>query len=102
MTALVERVNALSAGWVALVGAILWQSALLAGAVAPGEAAEPPALVKARALYNAADYDGAITAATEARTMPEWADLSALVLVRAHLERYRQHAQAEDLAAAGD
>jgi hypothetical protein len=74
---------------------------LLAGPAAPGAAAEPPALVKARALYNAADYDGAITAATEARTMPEWADLSALVLARAHLERYRQHANADDLAAAG-
>jgi hypothetical protein len=46
-------------------------------------AAEPPVLVKARALYNAADYDGAIVAA-------------------AHLERYRQTADAADLGAARD
>jgi hypothetical protein len=54
------------------------------------EAAEPPALVKARALYNAAEYDGAIQAAAEARRQPEWDDEALLVIARSHLELYRQ------------
>lgn len=63
-------------------------------------AAEPPALAKARALYNAADYDGAIAAAAQARTQPGAADAAALVEARAHLERYRQTADPVDLSAA--
>jgi hypothetical protein len=69
---------------------------------APVLAAEPTALARARALYNAADYDGAITAAAEARRQPLAADAAALVLARAHLERYRQRADPSDLAAARD
>jgi hypothetical protein len=65
-------------------------------------AAEPPALAKARALYNAADYDGAIAAAVQARTQPGTADAAALVEARAHLERYRQSADSADLGAARD
>jgi hypothetical protein len=61
---------------------------------------EPPALAKARTLYNAGDFEGAIEAASVARKDPEWADASALVVARAHLERYRQRADAEDLSAA--
>jgi hypothetical protein len=61
---------------------------------------EPPALAKARALYNAGDFEGAIDAASVARTDVEWADAAALVVARAHLEQYRQRADAEDLAAA--
>lgn len=52
-------------------------------------AAEHPSLAKARALYNAGDYDGAITAAGVARSDPASADAAALVTGRAHLERYR-------------
>jgi hypothetical protein len=52
-------------------------------------AAEHPSLAKARALYNAGDYDGAITAAGAARSDPASADAAALVTGRAHLERYR-------------
>ncbi len=37
-------------------------------------AAEPTPLARARMLYNAADYDGAIAAATVARTQPAAAD----------------------------
>ena len=65
-------------------------------------AAEPPLLAKARALYNAADYDGAIAAAVQARTQPGSADAAALVEARAHLERYRQTADSADLGAARD
>jgi hypothetical protein len=66
----------------------------------PVDAAEPAVLARARTLYNSADYDGAIAAATEARRQAPAADAAALVLGRAHLERYRQRADAGDLAAA--
>ena len=72
----------------------------LAGAPTVVLAAEPPALAKARVLYNAADYEGAIDAAAVSRLQPEWADASALVIARSHLERYRQTVNPSDLAAA--
>lgn len=65
-------------------------------------AAEPSALARARMLYNAADYDGAIAAAAIARMQAATADAGALVEARAHLERYRRAADAADLAAARD
>jgi hypothetical protein len=63
-------------------------------------AAEPPALAKARALYNAADYEGAISAAATVRTLPGSADAAALVVARAYLERFRQASDTADLVAA--
>ena len=63
-------------------------------------AAEPPPLAKARARYNAADYEGAISAAAVARRIPASADAAALVVARSHLELYRQRALPEDLATA--
>jgi hypothetical protein len=63
-------------------------------------AAEPAALAKARALYNAGSYDAAIDAASTARRDPTAVDAAALVLARAHLERFRAAGAAEDLAAA--
>lgn len=66
----------------------------------PAWAAEHPALAKARALYNAADFDGAISAAAVSRHEAGSADASALVIARSHLERYRQRADPADLAAA--
>jgi hypothetical protein len=63
-------------------------------------AAEPPALAMARALYNAADYDGAIASAVQARPQPGAADAAALVNARAHLERYRLTADPADLSSA--
>ena len=65
-------------------------------------AADPPALVRARTLYNAADYDGAIVAAAAAQRLPSAVDAASLVLARAHLERYRRNADTSDLAAARD
>ena len=62
--------------------------------------AEHPSLTKARALYNAADYDAAIGAATVARVDPASADASALVAARSHLERHRLRLDPGDLVAA--
>ena len=62
--------------------------------------AEPAPLARARALYNAADYDGAIAAAAIARTQPAAVDAAALVEARAHLERYRRGTDPADLVAA--
>lgn len=73
---------------------------LMSMLVLPVNAAEPPALARARTLYNSSDYDGAILAATEARRQVPVADAAALVLGRAHLERYRQRADVADLASA--
>ena len=80
-----------------VTAAVVIAIALVSGAAS---AAEPQALAKARALYNAADYDGAIAAAAQARTQPGAADAAALVEARAHLERYRRTPDSADLAAA--
>jgi hypothetical protein len=64
------------------------------------EGAEPPSLIRARTLYNAADYDGAIAAALIARQQSTPPDAAALVLGRAHLERYRLRTDVADLDAA--
>lgn len=73
---------------------------MLLVAKAPAWAAEHPSLAKARSLYNAADYDGAIVAAMVARTDPASADVSTLVAARAYLERYRVRLDPGDLEAA--
>ena len=73
---------------------------VLVGLAPAAWAAEPPALAKARTLYNAANYEGAIDAAAVARRQAPWADAAALVIARSHLERYRQSADPKDLVAA--
>ena len=73
---------------------------VLLGLVPTAWAAEPPALAKARTLYNAGNYEGAIDAAAVARRQAQWADAAALVIARSHLERYRQNADPKDLVAA--
>ena len=79
--------------------AVVFVAALLASTGA--YAADPPPLARARTLYNAMDYDGAIAAAALARTQPAGADAAALVDARAHLEKYRHGARdPADLAAA--
>jgi len=72
--------------------------AVIGAAAAPLEAAESPALARARTLYNSGDYEGAIDAAAVARRETQWADASALVIARARLERYRQNMNAMELA----
>lgn len=66
----------------------------------PVFAADPPALVRARAAYNTADYDAAITLAEEALKQKADADVAALVTVRARLERFRLAGNAADLSGA--
>jgi hypothetical protein len=73
---------------------------VLAGVVPTAWAAEPPALAKARMLYNAANYEGAIDAAAVARRQPAFADAAGLVMARSYIERYRQNADPKDLIAA--
>ena len=50
--------------------------------------------------YNQRQFDGAIEAATAAQKMPATADAATVVLARAHLERYRERANPDDLSAA--
>jgi hypothetical protein len=71
----------------------------LAAMIVLGAAPQNP-LVRARQLYNQQQYDEAIAAAGEARARADLADAAAVVLGRAHLERYRGASDASDLAAA--
>ena len=57
-------------------------------------------LARARQLFNDRKFDDAIIAATAARKTPDTADADAIVLARAHLERYRQVPDPADLGAA--
>lgn len=57
-------------------------------------------LARARTLFNERKFDEAIAAAEAARKTPDTADAAAIVLARAHLERYRQLADPADLGAA--
>ena len=63
-------------------------------------AQEPDPLVRARALYNQSDFDGAIVLAIKARARPGSPDAADLVLARAYLERYRRTSDRADLVAA--
>jgi hypothetical protein len=57
-------------------------------------------LARARSAYNQGQFDAAIEAATAAIGTPQTADAGAVVLARAHLERYRERADPADLGAA--
>lgn len=69
-----------------------------------GEAAkaadQPDALARARVLYNQGQFDAALTAAEEARRVPDRAASADLIAARTYLERYRLSESAEDLDAA--
>jgi hypothetical protein len=74
---------------------------LMAGAAHPVAAADDrTALARARQLYNSRDFDGAITAADEARHVSQLADSANLIAARSLLERYRANAADDDLAEA--
>ena len=81
------------------LGSVLF-ALLLAGLAARPAAAEHPSLVQARALYNEARYEAAISAASMARADPASADAASLVMGRSHLERHRLLADAVELTAA--
>lgn len=72
------------------------------GMAAAQTPAQQAALAKARQSYNAGLFDQAIASAEEARKAPALAPSAALVLGRAHLERFRATATAADLSAAHD
>ena len=57
-------------------------------------------LARARSLYNSRQFDAAIEAASAAQKLPATSDAAAVVLARAHLERYRERANPDDLSAA--
>jgi len=69
------------------------------GAALPA-GAQRAELARARTLYNERQFDGAIEAAGAASKVPATADAAAVVLARAHLERYRERANPDDLSAA--
>ena len=68
--------------------------------LASSAAAQRADLARARTLYNERQFDGAIEAATAAQKQPAVADPATVVLARAHLERYRERANPDDLSAA--
>jgi hypothetical protein len=74
--------------------------AALVFCLASSSAAQRADLAKARALYNQRQFDAAIDAASVAQKLPATADAASVVLARAHLERYRERANPDDLAAA--
>jgi hypothetical protein len=73
---------------------IAWQGA---AAFAQSGRAE---LGRARVFYNQRQFDEAIESATTARGFADSAEVAAIVLARAHLERYRERADPSDLSAA--
>src|SRR5262245_45224317 len=60
------------------------------------EAADDP-LAKARALYNARQFEAAVNAAEQARMVPSRANAADLVAARAYLERFRDSGASDDL-----
>jgi tetratricopeptide (TPR) repeat protein len=75
-------------------------SAVLVILVAVPAVAQRGDLAEARTLYNKRQFDGAIAAAKAAQKLSATADAATVVLARAHLERYRERANPDDLSAA--
>ena len=73
---------------------------LLLALAAPAAFAQRADLVKARNFYNQRQFDAAIESAGAAQKLQATADAATVVLARAHLERYRERANPDDLAAA--
>ena len=84
--ALALRISAISTALLILVGS--------------SAAAQRADLAEARTLYNKRQFDEAIEAAKVAQKIPATADAATVVLARAHLERYRESANPDDLSAA--
>ena len=73
---------------------------LMAQTPKPSASNPTASLAAARQLYNQHRYAEAIAAAAEARRAAAIADAAAVVFARAHLERFRQSAQPQDLSEA--
>ncbi len=71
---------------------------LFAGASSGFAADSHDPLDRARLLYNQHQFDAALTAADEARRLPQLADGADLIAARAYLERFRANSTPEDLA----
>jgi hypothetical protein len=73
-------------------------AAALLALAAPAWAAETrDPLERARLLYNQGQFEAALTAADEARRLPQRADSADLIAARAYLERFRQNSLPDDL-----
>jgi len=73
-------------------------AAALLALAAPAFAADPrDPLDRARLLYNQRQFEAAVTAADEARRLPQLADSADLIAARAYLERFRQSSLPDDL-----
>ena len=68
--------------------------------LSPSLSAAQSDLEKARALYNAGQFDESIAAATAAKGKPAAAASATLIAARARLERFRLNGNADDLTAA--
>ena len=80
-----------------------WMIAMLLVARVAAGADKVDPLAKARTLYNQGDFEGAVSAAEEARRLlPARADSADLIIARANLERYRQSGRSDDLISARD
>jgi hypothetical protein len=78
-------------GIACLAALVLWS-----GTAAEAATAAERALAQARQAYNEGNADAAIAAATRARADARVADAAAIVLARAHLERFRTGADRQD------
>src|SRR5438094_4932452 len=75
--------------------------ALLCAGASSGFAADShDPLDRARTLYNQHQFDAAVSAADEARRLPQLADGADLIAARAYLERFRANSTAGDLVRA--
>ena len=90
----------LRAAWPGLTVAVVRPLALILAVLAAVAFDQPNPLVRAREFYNAQNYDAAIEAATAACAVPALADSAAVVLARAHLERFRTTKDSADLSSA--
>ncbi len=70
-------------------------AALAAAPASAGDKIDP--LSRARALYNARQFEAAVNAAEQARLVPGRADSADLIAARAYLERFRDSAASDDL-----
>ncbi|MCM3881113.1 MAG: hypothetical protein ND807_13475 [Vicinamibacterales bacterium] len=76
--------------------AALWALAL----ALPRPAAAQTDLERARAFYNAGQFDDSITAATAASAKPAAANSARLIIARARLERFRRQGEPKELETA--
>lgn len=84
----------------AALARFLIASAALVLLSASSASAQKADLAKARTLFNQGQFDAAIDAAAIAQKVQATSDAASVVLARAHLERYRERANPEDLSAA--